>query len=157
MGKAASERQRWKTAKGEEKSVARNYNKGSIVGRFFLLRKLAECPWSAKPVEIVEWKVGDRQFHARSSLRRRPANRVFSSLPGRFAREQQSRITGRNKHTDVIIPPRDKTRVPATRSDTRHGCFAISVFVRAECFINSTEIITIIDIIEANERNGLRE
>lgn len=37
MGKAASERQRRRMAKREEKSVARNYNKGSIVGRFFPL------------------------------------------------------------------------------------------------------------------------
>lgn len=141
MGKARDDR--WKMAKREERSVARNYNKGSMVGRFFPSSKLAEYPPSAKPVETVEWKVGHRQFHARSSPRRPPANRVFSSLPGRFAREQRSRITGRNKHTDVIIPPRDKTRVPATRPDTRHGRLAtiISVFVRAERFINSTEIM----------------
>lgn len=137
-----SERQRRKMAKREEKSVARNYNKGSIVGRFFPFSTLAEYPPSAKPVEMVEWKVGHRRFHARSSPRRPPANRVFSPSPGRFAREQRSRITGRNKHTDVIIPPRDKTRVPATRSDTRRSRLAtiISVFVRAQRFINSSEI-----------------
>lgn len=144
MGKAASEKQRWKMAKREEKSVARNYNKGSIVARFFpLFQEPTEYLASAKPVEIVERKVGDRRFHARSSPRRPPASRVFRSPPGRFAREQQSRVTGSNKHTDVIIPPRDKTRVPATRPDTRHGCFAtiISVLVRPECFINSAEIM----------------
>lgn len=140
MGKARDNGGRWRTER--RRAWREIIIRDRSWGRFFPFSTLAEYPPSAKPVEMVEWKVGHRRFHARSSPRRPPANRVFSPSPGRFAREQRSRITGRNKHTDVIIPPRDKTRVPATRSDTRRSRLAtiISVFVRAQRFINSSEI-----------------
>lgn len=69
MGKAASERQRWKMAKREEKSVARNYNKGSIVGRFFPL-------FQAGRVSCIRETSRNRRAEGRSSAIPRT---VFSS------------------------------------------------------------------------------